>query len=334
MIYRELCAAEFDSARTLFTQVFKKEVSPAWWHWKYRGEGLIDATHIGAFDARSSLCGHVGALVTEVQQRPLRSVSEGKGTLFEHSNMHPKVMIQICDVMVSDERRGQRASGFIYRDLMQRMAQHLAHRWPQGFAYGFPGMRPHLLGEKLGFYHAIARYGLSHWTPVEGVLEPLAWTRLYDWLEDSSLLAAPQSTRAAHQIVLARHRRYLAWRYEKHPEVSYQCWGIYKRGWLRKQLIGWLVSKPWNATQRLIVDGWTQHSGLVSPHAAIDAQINQPWLIWARISGEHRHPVIATQFRYAGDFELGTELHRSSPSIQARLRGDLVPFTAGDTDVF
>jgi hypothetical protein len=166
------------------------------------------------------------------------------------------------------------------------------------------------------------------------VLEPLAWTRLYEWLEDSSLLDAPQSTKAAHQIVLARHRRYLAWRYEKHPEVSYQCWGIYKRGWLRKQLIGWLVSKPWNATQRLIVDGWTQHSGLVSPHAAIDAQINQPWLIWARISGEHRHPVIATQFRYAGDFELGTELHRSSPSIQARLRGDLVPFTAGDTDVF
>ncbi len=201
----------------LFKTVFEAEITPAAWRWKYQDAALLGHVNVVLADGEQIL-GHAGALI-------LPGVLDGVTV----------PIAQVCDVMLSPHARGGAGPRGAYAVFMNGLIGALQARIPDGMFYGFPGERPFRLGERLGFYRGTGRIhecvrptaakGRGFWGST-----PLGWN-------DARIDAL--WSRHAHRpgCRLVRNRRYLTWRYERHPGRSYQLLGI-RHG---LALAGWVV---------------------------------------------------------------------------------------------
>ncbi|MCB1771414.1 MAG: GNAT family N-acetyltransferase [Candidatus Competibacteraceae bacterium] len=205
----------------LFGKVFGACLTEAHWRWKYTGAGLTLPLARLAFDSDGRLVGHAGAIA-------LRGWRQGRYLPF----------LQICDVMVHPAARWQLGQRNLFTRLARELLEEIAQRWPEAFAYGFPGRRPFRLGEYAGVYEEVERtVCLSR--PVSKRRLPLPGTRALDW-NDGWLDAFWTEQASTLPLALARDRAYLDWRYARHPHHRYQLLGLQLAG-LR---FGWAVVQP------------------------------------------------------------------------------------------
>jgi hypothetical protein len=242
-------AEQSSCVRNLFYEVFKQPMSEATWRWKYRGL-LEDQDHrslaIGGFTAQGELVAHAGALVFP-----------GLGSHADEQLTQSKqaVLVQVCDVMIATGWRGAKQGGSVYQQLMTYLRECLQRKYAQPFAFGFPGLRPFRLGERLGFYRGIQALKLSAWTNVFDEprvfrIDPLPWASALDWLDEFW----QNNTGTLSRPLIARNGDYLQWRYAHHPEISYQLWIVSKRIGLFRKRVGWLITRQWH-DGFLAVDG-------------------------------------------------------------------------------
>jgi hypothetical protein len=126
------------------------------------------------------------------------------------------------------------------------LLEEIAERWPEAFAYGFPGRRPFRLRKYAGVYGEIEQaVGLvrpvrKRWLPLPGTLA-LDWNDA--WLDAFWIKQAP-----ALPLTLARDRAYLVWRYARHPHHHYRLLGLQLAG----RRFGWAVVKPFENRLRVV----------------------------------------------------------------------------------
>jgi hypothetical protein len=153
---------------------------------------------------------------------------------------------QICDVMVHPAARGRLGQHNLFTRLARELLEEIAERWPEAFAYGFPGRRPFRLGEYAGVYEAVERtVCLSR--PVGKRWLPLPGTRALDW-NDAWLDAFWIKQAPALPLALARDRAYLGWRYARHPHHRYRLLGLQLAG----RRFGWAVVQPVETRLRVV----------------------------------------------------------------------------------
>lgn len=235
-----LADEQVNEACALFAQVFAVHVTPEAWRWKYAAECLLGAINLVAYEADNALIGHVGAVV-------LAGVDEG----------HPRAMVQVCDVMVAGHRRGGVGSAAVYPALMRALRAEINARFPGAYAYGFPGKRPFLLGERLGFYQRA--YDITEVVkPLPNVRKAfLGWpfweVHALGW--DALLLEADMFNRlwtreaaSAGSPAAVRGAGYLHWRYAQHPTRRYTLL-VLRRVWRN---VAWWVLAAEGETLRVV----------------------------------------------------------------------------------
>lgn len=210
-----------ESLCELFREVFHKRVTPEEWRWKYHDPALAGHQNVVLSDEAGAVVGHAGAII-------LPGWVGGKSV----------PVAQICDVMLSKSARGRAGPTGCYAAFMSGLFEHLRNRIPQGLYYGFPGKRPFLLGERLGFYRGTG--AIREWrvavTALQNSLWP--WWRLDDLDWDDARLDRLWRDRAAHHPgIVILDRNYLCWRYRRNPAHRYRLLGVYA-GW---KLVGWVV---------------------------------------------------------------------------------------------
>lgn len=213
----------------LFGTVFGAPLTEARWRWKYTGTGLTPPLAQLAFDRDGQLVGHAGAI-------PLRGWHQGRELPF----------FQICDVMVHSAARGQLGGRNLFTQLARELLSGLASRWPDAFAYGFPGQRPFRLGERSRVYGAMER-APRLLRPARQPLLPLLCTRPLDW-NDPRLDALWARFAPAFPLALVRDRAYLGWRYADNPFRPYGLLGLHRAG----RLFGWAVVRQDEGRLRVI----------------------------------------------------------------------------------
>jgi len=248
---RDYAPGDEQQISDLFTQVFSASLTPEQWHWKYRGlTGTLPASKL-AFDPAGNLLGHAGA-VTLVGQAQGASIP----------------VYQIADVMVHPQARGHLGGYNLFTRLLQGLLADLARRHPRVLAYGFPGTRPFLLGERARVYARVEQAQEFSWAA--GALEPGGWLRTapLDW-SHAGLDRLWRRRQPQLPLSLVRDRAYLAWRYARNPFRPYQLLGL----WILGQLMGWAVVTL-RGTECLITDLLIPHRRLLPVLGALDA--------WAR----------------------------------------------------
>lgn len=239
---RNLADEQVNEVCALFYRVFSVQVTPAAWRWKYAAEYLQGAINLVAYDADHELVGHAGAVI-------LAGVDEGR----------PRAMVQICDVMVAGHRRGGLGSVAVYPALMRALRAEINARFPGAYAYGFPGERPFLLGERLGFYRRaydiseMAMQALvlpkSFWHWPKPALREIAWDSSRKTSEALNRLWARLAPSAGSPAVV-RGADYVFWRYAQHPTRRYTLL-MQRHAWL--DTAWWVVAAEGEALR--IVDG-------------------------------------------------------------------------------
>jgi hypothetical protein len=213
----------------LFGLVFGPVLSEAQWRWKYTGTGLATPPVKLALDAAGRLMGHAGAM-------PLRGWRKNR----------PLPFFQICDVMVHPAARGQLGGRNLFTRLARDLLGDLAERWPDAFAYGFPGQRPFRLGEYARVYGRVEQ-ATAICRPARRGGFPLLYTRPLAW-DDARLEGLWYRLAPQFALALVRDRAYLRWRYAAHPVHTYELIGLHWIG----GLLGWAVIQRCGARLRLI----------------------------------------------------------------------------------
>ena len=205
----------------LFGRVFGQPLSTAQWRWKYLGAGLTGTPLATlAFDSEGRLVGHAGAV-------PLRGWRQNR----------PLPFFQICDVMVHPTARGQLGGRNLFTRLARELLGDLATRWPDAFAYGFPGQRPFKLGEYARVYGWVEPAAAIR-RPAQNRGFPLLYARPLAW-EDVRLDGLWNRLAPGFALALIRDHAYLHWRYATHPVHAYDLLGLYAAGCL----LGWAVTR-------------------------------------------------------------------------------------------
>lgn len=295
-------------ACALFLAVFGHPVSPAHWDWKYRQGPRSGSINMLARGAGGEVVGHVGASV-------FPGVVQGKNL----------PMAQVCDIMVNRQARGGLGTDNVYPQLVMAVQQGLREQFPGVFAYGFPGLRPFKLGERLGFYRQIYRCQVARLTQVRQ-FDP----RAFAWSATETGWDIPRLDRLwqRHPVhrqapAVARTADYLCWRYRDHPVHAYRLWVL--RRMFRDT--GWMITRTMPDGEICIVDA------LLPSPAQADAACEALWRALASGADAQpvlthwlpstRHPVqptpiVATEFKVEDWHSDGAQPH----------------FQPGDTDVF
>lgn len=244
----------------LFGLVFGQPLSEAQWRWKYTDAGSATPPVKLAFDPAGRLVGHAGAI-------SLRGWRKNRLLSF----------FQICDVMVHPAARGQLGGRNLFTRLARELLGDLAQRWPDAFAYGFPGQRPFRLGEYARVYGRVEQAAAIRRPARRGGLpllypQPLAW--------DDTRLDGLWSRQALNfALALVRDQAYLRWRYATHPVHGYDLHGLHLAG----RLLGWAVTRRDN-NRLLVVDLLLSRRWLQPALAALDrvawAASFAEWEMW------------------------------------------------------
>ena len=289
------------------------------WHWKYHQGPRLGTFNLiaRAYDGR--ILGHVGASVFLGQV-------DGQAL----------PMAQVTDVMVHPEARS--AYGHeqgIYPQLMKRLQRELSDSFPGVFAYGFVGIRPYKLGERLGLYQSrqACRTGQialpSHAANLFNAYlhaYPQTWRQALDrGLFDKT---SRECKRHHLRPRLERNTDYMQWRYANHPQHIYQLWEV--RQWGQEQ--GWVITRQLGPKEHMVVDQWPEPEeqaadAMTLRHmAAVLGQIHQDSDSTSVLSSWHldtpkarqTEPIIATEMRV--------------DAWRTNLKSPI--FNPGDTDVF
>lgn len=292
----------------LFRFVFSAALTVEQWHWKYTSAMVETPLAMLALTDTGQLIGHAGAI-------PLRGWCQDG----------PQQFFQICDVMVHPAARGPLGDRNVFAMLTRQLLEHLAERWPDAFAYGFPGYRPFLLGQRLRIYAALERIPNLR-RSARNALIPLLRAQPLCW-EDSRLDALWARLAAGFSLSLVRDRPYLEWRYANNPFRSYEFLGLYLAG----RLLGWAVilqdSPRLQIIDLLVGRFWLKPALAALDRVAFKRGLNELaiWLppTWRKSVNAHHTPtaVIATQM-----------IWRSTPATMAV--GQHLYYTMGDLDIF
>ena len=204
----------------LFQEVFGKEISIEQWRWKYfvPGNGKIYSKVAEA--GFHGIVGHAGAI-------PLKGV-------FKNT---PIQFFQIVDVMVHPEKRGFLGRKNIFDNMMKILFEEIRKEFPDVFCYGFPGIRPFMLGKRIKVYDQI-ELASEITKRLHRSLLSLYKVQLIAW-DDDRLESLWTKFSKFFPLSLIKDNRYLNWRYATNPFFSYQLFGIFMLGKLK----GWVVTK-------------------------------------------------------------------------------------------
>ena len=299
---------ETATARVLFSSVFDHLINAEQWEWKYALGPRLDSVNLVARTPAGELIGHIGCIL-------FQGLFKGQ----------PLVFAQVCDVMVSRHVRGGLNASGVYPQLIKALQHTLQERPGDVFAYGFPGVRPFKLGERMGFYRRLYPVQYSRFNQTNAGKRGFQTVTLFsgDW--DCTRLDAIWKRLASSQDspVVSRTGAYLLWRYLANPEHSYRLW-IIKRFW---KDVGWLVTSSLPNHEEVIIDSllpsqvtineachllWQRLKVMQSPAVSITH--------WLGVSTQSAQPngIIATEFLVAA-------WHNHFPDPR---------FQPGDTDVF
>lgn len=310
---RPMTADDIESACALFHTVFGHPRSPQEWRWKFAQAPGLGAVNIVAVNGSGQLLAHAGAQMFEGRwgDQPVR-------------------WVQVCDVMVHPQARGDLGPGNLYRKLMRALDDTLQPlgpaSWPM-FIYGFPGIRPARLGERMGLYRRLytcaAQQGddlprglLARWRATQGWrAQAVPWSALHD-----PGLAAFWRRTAAPSVAgigLLKTAAYLDWRYARHPTQRYRLW-LLRRAWASPR--GWLVTREAGSPE--VIDASLPADLPLRPALAALAAASRTggWCCW--LPGDFpmvSTPIVAVEISGNGRFHPDWPLPRFQP---------------GDTDVF
>ncbi len=214
----------------LFKEIFGREMSLEEWRWKYTGKDFLKVYCSLAVNENNEVIAHYGGM-------PQYMVHKGK----EIYGM------AIGDVMVHPKYRGTKLFKKISELLPVISAQ-------DGFilGYGFPNERAMKLPEKLGIYEKVedvyestkeVRFASNHLRFIYKLF-PLSY-------DDNRIDILWGTLKDSIKISLIRDRKYLRWRYQKHPLFNYELWGIKKR-W-QQELSGFAVIRK-DGENLLLID--------------------------------------------------------------------------------
>lgn len=299
---------ETTEVRTLFSSVFNHLIDAEKWDWKYAQGPRLGSINLVARTPEGELIGHIGCVLFQGIYKD-----------------QPLVFAQACDVMVSRHVRGGLDAFGVYAQLIKALQEALRKRVGEVFAYGFPGVRPFKLGERMGFYRRLYPVHASRFEHGNTENPGLRMLTIVpaDW--NCTRLDVIWKRLASHQKepVLIRTGAYLVWRYATHPERSYRLW-VLKRFW---KDVGWLIISSMPNNEEVIVDS------LLPSQITVDTACN---LLWKKLKKVHQ-PVTAivhwlgpytqstkTNGIVAGELQVGPwHTHFPNPCFQP-----------GDTDVF
>jgi hypothetical protein len=306
----------------LFQRVFSVTLTPEARHWKYEQGPRLGSLSLVARDGAGALVGHVGALV-------FPGVCQGRAL----------PMAQVCDIMVDSRARGGLDAGGVYGRLMQALQAELSHTHPDVLAYGFAGIRPYRLGERMGLYRSgqPCRLGL-----LEDVVEvsaaklpgahsaagSVAWpwrltARRTSWAHPAlgrlwTQLGVPSPT-----PLVARTPAYLHWRYATHPSCRYQPWLLQR--WARP--VGWVFTRVLPNGTVCLVDQLLPAG--VSPAQAAAAVLAQG------AGAPAPNPSVGSWWMHTEASARLEPIIGGEVVVDARQGPGLLPrFQPGDTDVF
>jgi hypothetical protein len=242
--------AHAPAMRQLFADVFRHDMTPEHWQWKYgdgRGRGV-------ALMQGDRMVAHYGGVTRRVLCR-------GEAVLASQS----------CDVMV--DRRGQ--SGLVRQGPMAQVAatfleQQLGWGQPHRLGFGFPSDRAFGAAERLGLYAAVDAVTRASWPALAAsggdVAEPLQAADLLPGGRRRPVVEAlwrrmAESLREA--IVCVRDADWLHHRYFARPGISYEAFYL-RRRWTRRP-VGVVVLRRH--------EGHLEVLDLVGPPAAFPALI-------------------------------------------------------------
>lgn len=213
----------------LFTSVFGAPISPAAWKWKYHDPAIAGFLNV-QLRRDGELLGHAGAQL-------LPGWIDGE----------PVPFAQVCDVMLSAQARGVPGPGGAYARLMNGLVEALKASAGNGMHFGFPGLRPFALGERLGFYRGTGIVH-EHSVPTRRALARYWKLVELDW-GDARLDRIWRSIAGRPGCWVQRDRAYLNWRYARNPSYRYVLLGV-RRG---LTLSGWVVLRA-RGTQVVVID--------------------------------------------------------------------------------
>lgn len=310
---REYTPGDEQHISDLFSQVFSASLTPEQWQWKYRGLISTPPPSKLAFDVAGRLIGHAGAV-------PL--MGQARGT--------PIPWYQIADVMVHPQARGHLGAENLFTCLLRGLLTDLARRHPRVLAYGFPGNRPFLLGERTQVYARVEQAEELSWRA--GELHPANWVRVVplDW-SHARLDHLWQRRQPQLPLSLVRDRAYLKWRYAHNPFRSYKLLGLRILG----RLAGWAVvttqrsNRGWEC---LISDLLVPRRWLLSALSALDmwARDHDQWVLRLWLPTGWRAGVPLPR---VGTPVVVTNMRWGLPWRTEVVRHDLY-YTMGDVDVF
>ena len=293
----------------LFETVFGQAVSEQKWAWKYEDGPRLGSINLAARGVDGTWVGHLGAMIFP-------------GTYRNQS----VAMAHVCDLMLAREARGGVGRDGVYPRLAAAMQRKLREIYPNAYAYGFAGVRPFRLGERLGFNRRLYECESSRIVgPGPKVLAAGLWSVTpSDWDLDRVDRFWPRLKVSTDTYMVNRTGPYLGWRYRDHPEQPYRLWMVKKIF----RDAGWLVTRNFPGGELCIVDGqliFPDAADLVCAalwHAAVRHEQQAPSSITTWLSGatrgRQRTPIVAGEFR--------VQLwHASNPAPR---------FQPGDTDVF
>jgi hypothetical protein len=222
----------------LFQRVFSVGITPAQRDWKYAQGPRLGSLSLVAREGTGALVGHVGALI-------FPGVCQGRAL----------PMAQVCDIMVDMRARGGLEAGGVYGRLMQALQAQLFRAHPDVLAYGFAGLRPYRLGERMGLYRSGQPCRMGLW---QGPAQPaMPWrlsARRFEWAHPAwARVSARLWARLGGQgpqPQVARTPQYLGWRYAAHPSHQYQPWLLQR--WARAQ--GWVITRAMPDGSLCLVD--------------------------------------------------------------------------------
>jgi len=208
----------------LFNEVFGRQMTPAEWNWKYKGQGNEKVYSSVMVSEEYGIVGHYGGI-------PLRMVRHGK----QISG------IAIGDVMTHPKFRSGIKS---FRAMVSLLPVETAR---DGFilGYGFPSETALLLPEKLSLYERVE----DIWSAFKEVrfgkdIDRYTFKFFPLSYDDKRIDELWDCFKESLRLSVVRDRKHYKWRFERHPVLKYELWGL-KRRWSKK-LLGLAVLKQEN----------------------------------------------------------------------------------------
>ena len=214
----------------LFHEVFGREMSLEEWRWKYAGRGNKKVYSAVAVNAEDGIVAHYGGM-------PHRMIYQGREVYG----------LAICDVMVHAGHRGFK----LFKEVASLVPEE-AVKDGIILGYGFPNERALRLPEKLGLYEKIedvceANKEARFWNNSARYIYKL-FPLSYD---DRRIDGLWDEVKGNQVLSVVRDRDYIRWRYQRHPLLRYELWGL-RRRWGRR-LRGLAVLRNEEEKERFLI---------------------------------------------------------------------------------